>query len=176
MNRSSDPRRRNKTQTNDSYEFVGENTFRYTMAAETSCEETSLIERLQVLGTVKTTTDDGDSSLDLPHKSRVSVHLPLVVSRARSSVRVACWSSVVYSRSKWTSKRPVTTTKYCYPLVWGLFPCVSVGEEREDNVWLNLNLVELSGESLSTSSVTFIIQYDKSVVYVLLVHNKFCYL
>lgn len=90
MNRSSDLRRRNETQTNDSYEFVGENTFRYTMAAETSCEETSLIERLQVLGTVKTTPDDDDdSSLDLPHKSRVSVHLPLVVSRA-SQVLCSC--------------------------------------------------------------------------------------
>lgn len=41
--------------------------------------------------------------------------------------------------------------------------------------YIILNLVELSGESLSTRSVTFIIQYDKSVVYVLLVHNKFCF-
>lgn len=93
MNRSSDLRRSNKTQTNDSYEYDGENTFRYTMAAETSCEETSLIERLQVLGTVKTTPDDDDdddsSSLALPHKSRVSVHLPLVVSRA-SQVLCSC--------------------------------------------------------------------------------------
>lgn len=89
MNRSTDLRRRNKTQTNDPYEFFGENTFRYTMAAETSCEETSLIERLQVLGTVKTTPDDDDSSLDLPHKSRVSVHLPLDVSRA-SQVLCSC--------------------------------------------------------------------------------------